>query len=366
MTDMTISFLFIVMILLAFFASQLRNPDTVPRFDYDQVVLQRDQLAKDVADLRKEVKQKDEDIEELNQNINRVKSDLEIVQKQRDQFVIDLAELQKQLKLRDEKIAKIQQQLDRVTTDLDKAQKERDKLLIVEAELLKQIKLRDERIIDLLEQLRRLKDDPIERYLADVTRQRSLILERLRSKIDLDFPELKVAISQEGDALRFMGDGLFPSGQSVLPENKRRIVESIASRLSDILPCYTLGRRSSWSNGCNAVGAAIEAIQIEGHTDSSGKDNSNVTLSTNRANETFFAMTSYEQGLVEFLNNKNQPVLSVAGYGRMRPIKDNKTEEGMAANRRIDLRIIMYTPQSFSDIQRVRDDLRNGVRRGTP
>ena len=55
--------------------------------------------------------------------------------------------------------------------------------------------------------------------------------------------------------------------------------------MNEILPCYTLGRLSSWDAGCNSGGAAIEAVQIEGHTDADGQDNSNVTLSTNRANE---------------------------------------------------------------------------------
>ena len=64
-----------------------------------------------------------------------------------------------------------------------------------------------------------------------------------------------------------------------------------------------------------------------------GQDNANVTLSTSRANETFFAMTKREPTLVEHLNNRSQPVLSVAGYGKMRPVSDNKTADGRATNR---------------------------------
>ena len=45
MTDMTVSFLFIVMILLAFFASQLQDHDNVPRSELDKVVNERDQLS---------------------------------------------------------------------------------------------------------------------------------------------------------------------------------------------------------------------------------------------------------------------------------------------------------------------------------
>jgi outer membrane protein OmpA-like peptidoglycan-associated protein len=256
MTDMTVSFLFIIMVLLAFFASQLRDPRSVPRKEFDTVVQERNALR---------------------------------------------------------------------------------------------------------EQLKRLKERPIEAYLAAVANQRQQILKDLQAKLKTDFPDLQVVISDEMDALRFKGDGLFKTGSSELNPDKRRIVESIATRLGEVLPCYTLGPRASWSKRCNAAGAVIEAVLIEGHTDSDGQDNSNVTLSTNRANETFFAMTKHEPTLVEHLNDRAQPVLSVAGYGKMRPVADNGTPEGKATNRRIDLRIIMYTPGSVEDIRKVQDDLRKGV-----
>lgn len=244
MTDMTVSFLFIVMILLAFFASQFQDPDKVARKQYDKVV---------------------------NENYN----------------------LQLQIR-------------------------------------------------QLQEQINKLKNHPIEAYLAAVAQQRRAILKDIQTKLKADFPDLQVVISEEMDALRFKGDGLFLTGSSELRPEKRRIVESIAGHLNEILPCYTLGLHSSWKNGCNNEGAAIEAIQIEGHTDSDGLDNNNLTLSTSRANETFFAMLKREPGLVDFLNNRSQPVMSVAGYGKMRPVADNKTIEGKATNRRIDLRIIIH------------------------
>ncbi len=59
----------------------------------------------------------------------------------------------------------------------------------------------------------------------------------------------------------------------------------------------------------------IEAVQIEGHTDNVGTDRLNRTLSAARANNTFFAMTQAAQGVMEHLNLKGQPVLSVAAYG---------------------------------------------------
>jgi len=55
MTDMTVSFLFIVMILLAFFAVQFSDVDNVPRSEYEKVVVERDYLIKTVKDLRLEI-----------------------------------------------------------------------------------------------------------------------------------------------------------------------------------------------------------------------------------------------------------------------------------------------------------------------
>ena len=134
-------------------------------------------------------------------------------------------------------------------------------------------------------------------------------------------------------------------------------MEVLADRLGEILPCYTLGKDSRWERSCNPVGAVIEAVQVEGHTDADGPDNANLELSTQRANATFFAMTSHNPELARFLNTSMQPVLSVAGYGKMRPISDNATSEGRATNRRIDLRIIMYTPYSPQEIRRAREAL---------
>lgn len=267
MTDMTVSFLFIVMIMLAFFASQFDPSESVPRVEYDQVVSDRDRAQIEVEALKIKVA-------ELEAEIERLKAEL--------------------------------------------AQK-----------------------------------DPVEEYLRRTAQVRQRILEQLRDQLREDFPDLLIEISQEQDALRFQGDGLFASGEAVLRLDKREIVETIAERLDQILPCYTIGARANWSDDCNQSAAIIEAVQIEGHTDAIGSDASNLALSTSRANETFWAMLSREPDLDKHLNFRDQPVLSVAGYGEMRPIADNTTEAGRATNRRIDLRIIMYTPTVSSEIDEI-------------
>lgn len=276
MTDMTVSFLFILMIMLAFFANQYNPEESVTRPEFDGVVVQRDEAQTDLA------------------------------------TALAIIEMQKQQ--------------------------------VAEVDSLK-AELEDER------------KDPLERYLAQTADTRRRILVRLRDELRSDFPDLQVELSDENDALRFAGDGLFASGQSQLRPDKRTIVETIADRLEQILPCYTLGPSARWSAECNGAAAIIEAVQIEGHTDSTGDGRLNLELSTQRANETFMAMLGKQTGLDRHLNFKRQPVLSVAGYGKMRPIASNDDATGRATNRRIDLRIIMYTPALSREIARIRAEL---------
>lgn len=101
----------------------------------------------------------------------------------------------------------------------------------------------------------------------------------------------------------------------------------------------------------------IEAVQIEGHTDNVGSDQLNRNLSAARANRTFFEMTGAADGVLQHLNLKRQPVLSMAAYGPDRPVTTNDTAEGRSTNRRNDLRFIMVTPQDTDGIEVIRQAL---------
>jgi outer membrane protein OmpA-like peptidoglycan-associated protein len=368
MTDMTVSFLFIVMILLAFFASQLHSSDQVPRPEFDAVTRARDALREQLDSAAKEVAALRRKVDQLNSLLVERDARIEVLGTQNERLQSRIAELEGVSRERDA----LRAQLDSVANQVAALQRKVDQQNSLLAErdariedLTTQNAKLESRVAELEAELKRLKpDNPMETYLAKVAEQRKNILESLQARLKIDFPDLQVIVSAETDALRFKGDGLFKHGEFALLPTKKRIVETIASRLNEILPCYTIGRLSSWKTECNEVGAVIEAVQIEGHTDSTGDDAGNLTLSTNRANETFFAMTKREPNLTEHLNSRGQPVISVAGYGKMRPVADNTTLEGQATNRRIDLRLIMYTPRSVEDIDRIREDLRMGVPRG--
>ncbi|KQQ86070.1 OmpA family protein [Aureimonas sp. Leaf324] len=311
MTDMTVSFLFVVMILLAFFASQIQDEDTVPRAQYQTLENERSRLQSELNAALRLQQQAEDRLRELERDL------------QRQAEALNIAIAAKNAA--DERVATLEAELARLD-----------------------------------------QKDPLEIYLAEVADQRRNILESLQKQLKIDFPDLQVVVSEELDALRFKGDGLFERGKSSLRPDKRLIIENIAARLDETLTCFTLGSTARWSETCNEIGAVIEAVQIEGHTDADGPDNANIALSTARANETFFAMTARVPSLVDHFNTRNQPVLSVAGYGKMRPIAPNDTLEGKATNRRIDLRIIMYTPRSADEISAIADKLRSGITHGAP
>jgi outer membrane protein OmpA-like peptidoglycan-associated protein len=71
-------------------------------------------------------------------------------------------------------------------------------------------------------------------------------------------------------------------------------------------------------------------ILIEGHTDSTGPEEYNQSLSERRAN----SVNNYLIGLgVEGVR------LTTVGYGEMQPVASNETQEGRQANRRVEVAI---------------------------
>lgn len=334
MTDMTVGFLFIVILLLAFFASQYNPSQMVPKPEYDQ----------------------------LKEEHQTLQAQHRALQVERDALLAEIERLRRQIEILDQKIAELEEQIARLkanvtslTDDLARAEAERDRLAAELAQAKSKIAGLETRVAELETELDKLRQpDPLETYINQSLAERRRILEQLRDKISIDFPELKVVLSEESDALRFQGDGLFRSGSARLRPDRIAFVETVAAKLEELLPCYTLGQQSRHRSDCNSGFALIEAVQIEGHTDADGGDMTNLSLSTARANDTFRAMTEHEPMLVDHLNFKGQPVLSVAGYGKMRPVADNGTVEGKASNRRIDLRIIMYVPARSEEIEKVR------------
>ena len=81
----------------------------------------------------------------------------------------------------------------------------------------------------------------------------------------------------------------------------------------------------------------VDSIVISGHTDSSGTDKANRELSTDRANAVLSYLMDRDDGALDDFAS----FFCAAGYGKTRPVADNATEAGRAANRRIEISIIL-------------------------
>jgi OOP family OmpA-OmpF porin len=76
----------------------------------------------------------------------------------------------------------------------------------------------------------------------------------------------------------------------------------------------------------------IKSVEVAGHTDNQGSEDLNMSLSQRRA-----------EAVMLYLVRKGEvdPARLVAkGYGPTRPVSDNDTEEGRAANRRVEFVIL--------------------------
>lgn len=176
-----------------------------------------------------------------------------------------------------------------------------------------------------------------------------------------------VFIDVENGVLRLPEELLFPRGEYRLTENGQDKLKRLAAVLSHILPCYSNAPGSSQVSCPPSPGGQLEAVFIEGHTDDRpiiGKMNngirSNWELSTERAIETFKAITQETTVLASIENDKKQKLLGVSGYAEYRPVKVEDTDEARSSNRRIDLRFLMETPNT-EDIEKIRRSIGTGA-----
>jgi outer membrane protein OmpA-like peptidoglycan-associated protein len=75
-------------------------------------------------------------------------------------------------------------------------------------------------------------------------------------------------------------------------------------------------------------------VEVAGHTDSTGSDSYNQTLSERRANSVAQYLQSH--GI------RSERVLTL-GMGESRPIADNGTADGRQANRRVEITMVPLT-----------------------
>jgi outer membrane protein OmpA-like peptidoglycan-associated protein len=123
-------------------------------------------------------------------------------------------------------------------------------------------------------------------------------------KQDVTASDMFDALNREGHIALYIN---FDTGKSTIKPESKQIINQIVEMMK--------------ANPGLKIG-------VEGHTDNVGNPKSNKTLSDERAKSVVAAIVA--QGI-------DTKRLSAAGYGQDKPIADNKTEEGRAKNRRVEL-----------------------------
>lgn len=370
MTDLTVSFLFVILILLAFFATQFKPEETVPRDEYEALEAEWSNARDEIRSLEEALVAARRKVETLEKERRR----LAVRLSERNRTIIALREqvslLRDMLATADTKVRDLSTRIGQLEGDLEHMRVERDNAR-------QRIKWLMDEVADLQREVRRLEDriaeletpDPLAAYLEEASSTRTILLERLAKRIRRQLPRIRVTVVAADGVIRFRGDDLFKSGRwRIRPGSTAdRVSRAVGDALADILPCYTVGRQAAFNTVCNGAFTAIETIQIEGHTDNNPLGRplrereqmlDNYDLSARRGAETLRAAADrYRPELMEFLNLHGQPVLSFAGYGAMRPIDPRDTEEARAANRRIDIRFILQTPQNLREVEEIRERL---------
>ena len=446
MTDLTVSFLFILLILLAFFATQFQPEDMVPLSEHDALERQlseanaiRLRLEDALANERQRLARLERERLELADRLaeaNAVRHQLEDalasererlarLERERLELADRLSEantvrrqLEDALASERERLRRVEQERRELADRLVAAERMiaelralvvalREELAVAAAtidEHLAQIEaLRRElesmrtepedaraRLADLLNQVHKLErsladlrkehdrlraqlfemvgPDSLAVYLEDASKAREALLERLANQIRRRLPGIQVSVDTTDGVIRFRADELFPTGTWRIPPGSlaERVSHAVGDALAETLPCYTLSPDLDTEVSCEGTVAAIETIQIEGHTDdvalsaelqSREQMRDNYDLSARRGAETLRVMTRDRPELRHFLNLRRQPVLSFAGYGETRPINQDNTDEAKAQNRRIDIRFILQTPRNLLQVKEIRSQL---------
>lgn len=169
------------------------------------------------------------------------------------------------------------------------------------------------------------------------TEKRNELLEDMQQ--DMANRGVKVTIDKKQGVLRIPESVLFAQGEAVIKPEGQYAVNSLSQVLYETL------MEEKYAH-------AVETVFIEGHTDNvpieTSEFHSNWELSTQRAINTWNLMRMDQEALNTIANANGQPVFSCSGYAETRPITDDpydeNSEEGRAANRRIDIRVTMMPP----------------------
>lgn len=152
-----------------------------------------------------------------------------------------------------------------------------------------------------------------------------------RFKPLMDAGRLRVKIVDGRMVVELATDVLFASGKASLSDEGKQAVQEVTGLL------VTIPKR---------------AFQVEGHTD-------NVPIATSRFPSNWVLASARALTVVETMIEAGMPAdrLSGASYGEWKPVGDNETEDGRAANRRIEIVVVpdLSTLPGFDELKKMSD-----------
>ncbi len=201
------------------------------------------------------------------------------------------------------------------------------------------------------------KQSPLLVYIDRGEKLRQGLAEKVAEDLRRKNIDAVVSLKNPG-VVTLRGSGLFAAGESRVDskEGSKEKIEHLSDVLYSEMSCFVYGSRvDPKSEKCNNKDLIfLESVFVEGHTDNQsvpvggladGSKN-NLELSAKRATNTYKALLDRNPDFVKYKNPDNEEVISVAAYGEQRPVSSNLTPFGQNANRRIDIRFVMWVPKN--------------------
>ncbi len=133
---------------------------------------------------------------------------------------------------------------------------------------------------------------------------RLIVVAKEAMKQDVTATDMLDALNREGYIALYIN---FDTGKSTIKPDSKPIIDQVVQMMK---------------------ASPDLKVTVEGHTDNAGNPKSNKTLSEERATAVVAAIAA--QGI-------DAKRLTPVGHGQDRPVADNRTEEGRAKNRRVEL-----------------------------
>lgn len=217
-------------------------------------------------------------------------------------------------------------QLDGLTDDLKKKQDELEDYAVQIVEQTDRINSQNKLISDQQGFLLAANEELVEMRskMQTIAVLRLSILNQIKDSIEeVMGASGKVSIGENGNIILSEGV-LFDLGSSEIKPESQPVLDELIGVFAEFLRNTENSRY-------------VDSIVISGHTDSTGREDDNRILSTDRANSVLNYLLTGENARLE----KYSSYFCAAGYGETRPVASNDSAEGQAANRRIEISMIL-------------------------